>query len=269
MNLHGKTFRLDALMIGMLALLVLSSIAAVCATVPDDGKNAKVMRFDKLNDYRYCELLLIAADEVTKELQGAFYNSTGLNGATAQNRDSCPQAVWNKLDLEAIKREYGVSAVFKNGPRYWLYDWIELPVGAERDFQGYHGRWFGVAQLPKSAGSGQKLAPAYEPAPVHRASKQGYVNGQTVFILDDPSGTTWIMQAYSHIVDPNLSYEDLKTLDKKLKLPPGWKYRVKALDQDLAVGAINGIAHVVQDDLESTYNSCFEADGQKNCTYKP
>ena len=66
------------------------------------------------------------------------------------------------------------------------------------------------------------------------------MKGQTVFILDDPSGTTRIMQAYSHIVDPNLSYESLKTLDKKLKLPPGWKYRVKVLDQDLAVGAING-----------------------------
>jgi hypothetical protein len=50
-------------------------------------------------------------------------------------------------------QEYGVAAVFKNGPRYWLYGWAELSVGAERDFQGYHGRWFGVAQPPKSAGS--------------------------------------------------------------------------------------------------------------------
>ena len=25
----------------------------------------------------------------------------------------------------------------------------------------------------------------------------------------------------------------------------------------------------VQNDLEGTYNACFEAGGQKNCTYKP
>jgi len=43
----------------------------------------------------------------------------------------------------------------------------------------------------------------------------------------------------------------------------------RVLDQDLGIGAINGIAHVTQDDLENTYNSCFEADNQKNCTYQP
>jgi hypothetical protein len=95
------------------------------------------------------------------------------------------------------------------------------------------------------------------------------VKGQTVFILDDPDGTPWVMQAHSRLVDPKLTYDDLQTLDTKLKLPPGWKYRVKVLDSDLRIGAINGLAHVTQDDLENTYNACFEMDDQKNCTYKP
>ena len=104
---------------------------------------------------------------------------------------------------------------------------------------------------------------------VHRKFTQGYAKGQTVFILDASDGTTWVMQASSRIVDKNLSYEDLKTLNTKLKLPPGWKYRAKVLDEDLGVSAIDGLAHVLQDDLENTYNSCFDANGQKNCTYKP
>ena len=29
-----------------------------CATLPDDGKSAKVMRFDNLRDMRYCEVFL-------------------------------------------------------------------------------------------------------------------------------------------------------------------------------------------------------------------
>jgi len=98
---------------------------------------------------------------------------------------------------------------------------------------------------------------------------QGYAKGQTVFILDDPDGTPWVLQAYSLIVDPNLTYEELQTLDKKLKLAPGWKYRVKVLDQDLTLHAINGIARVVQDNLEGTYNACFEEDNQTACSYKP
>jgi len=97
----------------------------------------------------------------------------------------------------------------------------------------------------------------------------GFDKGKPIFILDDPDGMPWVMQAYSLVVDPNLTYNDLQTLDKKLKLPPGWKYRVKVLDQDLGIGAIDGVAHIVQDDLEGTYNACFEADNKKNCTYKP
>jgi hypothetical protein len=37
----------------------------------------------------------------------------------------------------------------------------------------------------------------------------------------------------------------------------------------LCLGAMIGIAHVTQDDLENTYNACLEANKQKNCTYKP
>ncbi len=90
-----------------------------------------------------------------------------------------------------------------------------------------------------------------------------------IFILDDPDGTPWIMQTYSLIVDPKLTYDDLKTLDRKLKLPPGWKYRVKVLDRDLEIHAINGIARIVQDDLQGTYNACFEEAGQKACSVRP
>lgn len=128
-------------------------------------------------------------------------------------------------------------------------------------------RWFGHVQLPK--GFGKKGATYYHPTTVKRGAVQGYKKGQTVFILDDPDGMPWIMQAYSHIVDPTLTIDDLKTLDKKLKLAPGWKYRVKVLDEDLTLHAINGVARIVQDDLEGTYNACFEADGQTACSYRP
>jgi hypothetical protein len=64
------------------------------------------------------------------------------------------------------------------------------------------------------------------------------------------------MQAYSLIVDPDQTYDSLKDLGSKLKLPAGWKFRVKVLDQDLTIRAVDGIAHIVQDDLENTYDLC-------------
>ena len=44
--------------------------------------------------------------------------------------------MWAKVDPEVLKKQYDVLGVFRNGPRFWMYDWIELPVGAQRDFNG-------------------------------------------------------------------------------------------------------------------------------------
>ena len=40
---------------------VFAGFLSACATLPDDGKDAKMMRFTNLNNYRYCELFLIGA----------------------------------------------------------------------------------------------------------------------------------------------------------------------------------------------------------------
>ena len=247
-------------------LAIVGSLLAGCATLPEDGKDARAMRFNNLNNYRYCEVFLIGGNGLTKNLSAGVYNTTDLNNK-ANPRDSCPADMWTKVSTDALKKQYNVLGVFKNGPRFWTYDWIELPIGTERAFNGVQARWLAHVQLPKDFG--KTGSTYYNPTTVARMSTQGYAKGQTIFILDDPDGTPWIMQAYSLIVDPALTYDDLKTLDKKLKLPPGWKYRVKVLDEDLGVSAIDGHARIVQDDLQRTYNACFEADGKKNCSYKP
>src|SRR5439155_6950875 len=221
--------------------------------VPQDGANEKVMRFDNLYNLRYAEVFLIRGNGLTHNLDAAVYNTTDLNNS-ADKRDTCPQAMWDKVDPEALKKQFDVLGVFKNGPRYWMYDWIELPVGAQRDLDGLQARWFCQVNLPKNMNVQKKGGTAYKPTTVPPASKQGYLKGTKVFILDDPDGTPWIMQAYSHIVDPNLSLADLETLDNRLKLPPGWKYRVKVLDRDLTIIVANsGFAQIVQDDVEGTY----------------
>lgn len=234
--------------------------------VPDDGNNAKMVRFEGIYNYRYCEIFLIGGRPFPKDLAAAFYNTTDRNNG-AVTRDSCSDEIWATVDVDELKEQYNVLGVFKNGPRFWVYDWLELPVGAEREFGDVRARWMGGVKLPKDFG--KEGSTFYNTTAVTRHSKQGYNKGTKVYILDDPEGTTWIMQAYSRIIDPTLSYHDLDILDQKLALPAGWKYRTKVLDADLAIGAINGHARVTQDNLENTYNALFELDGQKNYTYKP
>jgi len=119
--------------------------------------------------------------------------------------------------------------------------------------------------LPRGVDPNKKGAGANKPLVVHRKSLMTFVKGKPVFILDDPSAMPWVIQAYSDIVDPELTYNDLGKLGAKLKLASGWKFRTKVLDQDLTIRAVNGIARIVQDDLENTYDACFET----ACTYKP
>jgi hypothetical protein len=127
-----------------------------------------------------------------------------------------------------------------------------------RTFEGLQARWMGVVQLPKDVELHKKGSSAYKPTTVARKSQMGFAKGQPVFMLESPDGMPWVMQAYSNIVDPNLTSADLQTLGTKLKLAPGWKHRVKSLDQDLTIRAVNGLARIVQDDLENTYDACFD-----------
>lgn len=265
-SLTGKQSKMK--LIKMLAVVFIGgSLLAGCSkNVPDDGVNAEMMRFEGLYNYRYCEVFLIGGNPITKDLTAAFYNTTDRNNG-AVTRDSCSDEVWATVDVDKMKDQYDVLAVFKNGPRFWLYEWIELPVGAERNFGDTTARWMGAVHLPKDFG--KEGSTLYKTTHVKRKSKQGYKKGQMVFILDDPDGTPWVMQAYSRIVDPALTYEDLKTLDEKIDLPEGWKYRVVVLEEDLTIGAINGNARITQDNLENSYNALFEMDGQTNYTFKP
>jgi len=264
MKLFGQTGRVTAESKVRGWLVVAGLSLAGCATLPSDGATASVKRFDNLRAVRYCEVLLIGGNALTKELQAAIYNTTDLNNS-ANPRDTCPEALWDKIDAGALKKQYEVLGVFKNGPRTWTMDWIELPVGSLRTFGGLQAYWMAQLQLPKDVNPHEKGSSAYKPMQVQRKSVMTFQKDKPVFILNDPQGTPWVMQASSQIVDPMLTYEQLSTLGNRLKLPSGWKYRVSILDRDLTIEAIDGVAHIMQDEFQNTYDECFST----ACTYRP
>ena len=261
-----KTRILFTVIFSFVLALFLAGCAAIKPGPVGDAEDLKMTRFDNIHNYGYCEIFLIGGNGITKDIYGLFYNTTDYNGGPT-TRQSCPADLWAKQDKDTLKKEYDVLGVFLNGPRIWLYDWIELPTGVVRDFNGLKAKYFGKVYLPKDFG--KEGATFYIPTLVDRKSHQGYRKGTPVFILDDPSGVPWLMQAASQVVDKTLTYEDLKTLDTKLNLPPGWKFRWKVLEQDLVISAINGQGRITQDNLQNTYNSCDERNGEKACNYKP
>jgi hypothetical protein len=87
---------------------------------------------------------------------------------------------------------------------------------------------------------------------VGRTSEFLYRQGGRIYELIAPDGTRYVMQTYALIVDPDLTMADLKNLATRLRLPPGWQYRTRVLDRDLVLRA-EGTAHVLQDDLENSY----------------
>ena len=224
--------------------------------VPQDGINAKQIRFDNLRDLRYAEIFLIGGNGITKNLSAAFYNTTERNNE-ADPRNTCPQELWDKIDVEKLKEEYNVLAAFKNGPRHWAMDWIQLGVGKELDFNGLKARWMGQVKLPKGD-LNKKGGTGYKSTEVARESLMGFDAGKPVFALIDPQGRPWVMQAYGLIVDPTITYERLMTLgDKLVNMPEGWKYRVIVIEQDLVLHPDKrGFAFIMQDELGNTYDLC-------------
>src|SRR5271169_4709025 len=193
-----------------LGLLALVSILTGCTkAVPDFAATAKMTKYDNLRAMEYCEVFLIGGNPLTKNLKAAVYNTSYLN-TQGDPLVTCPADMWAKIDPETLKKQYDMLGIFKNGPRMWVNDWIQIPIAQDvTTFDGLQTHWFMTVSLPKDMEVEKKGSTAYKPTIGHRNSLMGFVAGKPVFILDDPQGTPWVLQAYSQIVDPNLTYEQL------------------------------------------------------------
>jgi hypothetical protein len=255
----------------MKKLLIPALAAAACSLAmpatasdrlaPPDDSDAVMTPYTNMRAVRYCELFFITGSPETG-LTANFVNTSALNDA-ADPKDTCPADIWDKITPASLASQFEVVGIFKNGPRHWTNDRIEIPAGAVGSYDGLEARWLGKVTLPD--GFGKKGATAYNPTTVARASVMHFDAGQPVFILDDPDGTPWVMQAFTPLVDPDLTYDTLDQLGTKLDLPDGWSFRVKVLDEVLTIKAVEGVAHIVQDELQGTYDAC--KDGA--CSIKP
>lgn len=225
--------------------------------------NPQPMTYTGLRGVIYCEVWLFR-NTPQNRIAGVYYNTSALNDA-ADPKNTCPAAMWDKVTVPALQAQFDVLAAYRNGPRGWTMDSITLPVGPVVDFAGLQARWMGQGLLPKGVSLAAAHMQPYSPLQSHRRSSMTFGKGKPVFILDDPQGTPWVMQAFGQLVDPTLTYDRLAGLAQTLKPPAGWKFRVQVLDRDLTISTPKGYNWIVQDELQNTYDAC--KDGA--CNFKP
>ena len=199
---------------------------------------------------RYCEVLLLHKDDATGAFSAEVWNTLGEN--------DCPQAEWDELDASAIAKERKALAAVLNGPRYWTLDSITSNIRKDAP-----ETTFGTLGMFQAAvidiGTESPAQIPYKERAIVRENVFGFQKGRVVHELVTPDGTTYIMQAYSQIKDPNLQITDLDGLGDRLELPKGWTYRTRTLDAPLDVVSQDGVATVIQDELQNTYQKLPKA----------
>jgi hypothetical protein len=185
------------------------------------------------------------------QLTGAVYNTTGLN--------DCPLDKWRALNPQKLADQFGVAAVQLNGPRFWTMDQITAHAAGEvLSFDGLEARL--VAELPIPADlidPGRPGATFYRDMVIKRETEFLFIAGRPVYEMLTPDGKTYVLQAYSHIVDDSLTMQSLPALGDRLQIPEGWEYRVRTPDQELTLATAGGQAHVLQDELQNTYMQLY------------
>ena len=194
-------------------------------------------------DMRFGEILVVKPSGIE------VYNTTGLN--------DCPPELWDALDLEKIKQQFGVLKVQKNGPHYWMMDSQTVSLGDTVSFGGLEARWAATLDPALVQKAAQGTAP-YTIFTPNKTQKMVYSQGKPVYELVDPDGNIYVLQAH----DQHFPMESLPQLGEHLKaLPEGWQYRTRMLTEDLVVdlGPTQTI-YAVGDELHQYYTRIPKTD---------
>ncbi|MEQ1718714.1 MAG: hypothetical protein ABL907_22465 [Hyphomicrobium sp.] len=219
-----------------------------------DGDGAKTQRFDNMYQVRFIELFLAGREAKTGRMVAACFNTMYTSNPIPASKDTAPQALVQSLNMDKLRKDYGVVAVNLNGPKVWLPDWVEVAVGKEREFSGMQAGWVAQLELSDKGGIGEDTP--YQPMSIARTSKWAWNKGRRMVILDDPEGSPWVLKGFQLGLKPEKTYEEFLAAggSQFKKLPPGWKVRVKTLEEDLIEIPETGVATIMTDEFMNVWD---------------
>jgi pimeloyl-ACP methyl ester carboxylesterase len=210
-------------------------------TIPTVEQTQFLRPPDDFRGFRFCEVIVTA--ETESDVVVSVYNTMG--------HSDCPPEQWGQLDANVIAEGYGVSSVELYGPRYWLLnDIIEEGAsggGQIADFGGMELRLSGQLTFDTSE-TGTETTQPYIPNDIRRNTIFVYQAGNTVYELTSPDGVVYRMHETGEAV-----LDNLQTLSERLDLPNGWTYATRTLERDEPMVAVDGVAHILQDNLGNVY----------------
>ena len=226
-----------------------------CAKLPNDGANTEAYHLENMNRVRYLEIFVVGGNGITGNMVANVYNTSLVPDRDAATKDTAPQAWAEALNTDEIKKRFSSLAAAINGPKLWMLDWVDIPLGAEQEFSGKKIPWCAELHIKKSELEEMGKV-GYKPTTIERKSKIGYNKGTTVFLIDDSDGNTWIMKGFELGLKPKWTFEEFATDpgSKFKQLPAGWKFRTKVLDDDLILVPATGVATIMPDEFFNVYD---------------
>lgn len=210
---------------------------------------------DNLRGMHHAEIVVFTRDPHGPSATGMVYNTLGL---TDEVSDAEFDARFRALDPEVLKTTFHGDAVWMNGPRRALMDSFTaaaLDEGRTTPVGPIPMRTVATVHVPDLDLFLDTRRPPYTEITVARTTEWVFNRGREVYELVAPNGSVYVLQSASQHVDPDLTLDKLPTLGERLRLPDGWQYRVRTLDQDLVVRAQRGglEAHIVFDEYEDNF----------------
>ena len=165
---------------------------------------------------------------------GFYYNSLGLD---LEGSNEVMDARFRALKADTLKKEYGSDGVIFNGPRRLVANsiigMIAWDGGKKKVIETIPYRVLGLFETPDLDKAVSEELPAYQVLVSKRSNSFKFNAGETVYELITPKGNVYTMFSLSLKIDPKNTIENLPTLGERLKLPEGWKFRTRKLDQDM------------------------------------
>lgn len=138
---------------------------------------------------RYLEVFIVGGNGITGNLIANIYNTPLVPDRDPSVKDTAPQAWAESLNTDEIKKRFGALGAAINGPKLWMLDWVDIPLGASEEFNGKNIPWCAELHLTKTELKEMGKLP-YKSTRIARKSAIGYNKGSTVFLIDGTDGTT-------------------------------------------------------------------------------
>ena len=88
---------------------------------------------------------------------------------------------------------------------------------------------------------------------VDRKAFFAWNKGRRIYELINPEGKRYVMQALSQAIDPTMNEEKLSKLGDILKMPEGWRFETRILEEQLNCDTRYEDACVLQDEFQNSY----------------